>query len=289
MIERITFLSLPLLLLLAACVRDTHKGGELTTASGFPYVFHDKRVGPSPETGDKVRFFLSVYHNGVKIAEEDMTGVLPDTATLPMPKPDVELLFRMSPMDSASVLVFGDQLDLLDMKGLEKGDTVRYSVRYVELVRKAEDHAYLTRRDREATDLLTETLRKYREGTLGDDLQKRPNGLAYVIHDRGTGQFPVSEETVSVHYIGMLPDGTMFDNSFQRGAPFSFVLGTNQVIPGWEEGIRLLKRNGYATLIIPGALAYGQEGVPPVIPPNATIAFFVELREITPKPEQSPF
>lgn len=289
MTDRIILVLLPLLLALGACDPKGEQRDSLRTSSGFPYLFHEKRVGPPPAAGDKVRFFLSVYHNGVKVAEEDMTGILPDTASLPLPKPDVELLFCMSPMDSASVLVFGDQLGQLDLQGLEEGDTVRYAIRYVELVRQAEDQAYLTRRDREATDLLVSTLRQYREGSLGDQLQKRPNGLNYVIHDRGTGPFPMNEETVVVHYIGMLMDGTTFDNSFLRGEPFSFVLGTNQVMPGWEEGIRLLKRNGYATLIIPGNLAYGPEGVPPAVPPNATVAFFVELREIQGKPEQSPF
>jgi FKBP-type peptidyl-prolyl cis-trans isomerase len=280
---------IPVLLWLSACDRQGKEGVSLRTSSGFPYVFHEKRIGPAPESGDKIRFFLSIYHNGVRIAEEDMTGVLPDTAGLPKPKPDIELLHCLSPMDSASVLVFGDRLSLLDMQGLQAGDTVRYAIRFVEVVRKREDHQYLTSRDAEASALLRETLKAYNDRNLGEDLQKRPSGLEYVIHDRGEGRFPMHEESVTVHYVGTLLDGTMFDNSFQRGAPFSFVLGVSQVIPGWDEGVRLLKENGYATIILPARLAYGPEGVPPAIPPNATIAFFIELREIQAKPEQSPF
>jgi peptidylprolyl isomerase len=109
---------------------------------------------------------------------------------------------------------------------------------------------------------------------------KLPSGLKYVDLVVGKGDSPKPGQTAVVHYTGTLADGTKFDSSLDRGQPFSFILGQGQVIPAWDEGVATMKPGGKRKLICPPDLAYGPSGNPPVIPPNATLTFVVELLRV---------
>ena len=97
----------------------------------------------------------------------------------------------------------------------------------------------------------------------------------------GTGAEAVAGKNVSVHYTGTLTDGSKFDSSHDRGEPFRFRLGAGQVIQGWDQGVVGMKVGGKRRLTIPPELGYGARGFPPVIPPNSTLVFEVELLGIT--------
>ena len=106
------------------------------------------------------------------------------------------------------------------------------------------------------------------------------SGLQFIDIEEGSGASPQTGQTVVVHYTGWLADGTKFDSSVDRGQPFSFSIGTGQVIKGWDEGVATMKAGGKRRLIIPPELGYGAGGYPPIIPANAQLTFDVELLEI---------
>jgi peptidylprolyl isomerase len=113
-----------------------------------------------------------------------------------------------------------------------------------------------------------------------ENVVKTPSGLRYVDMAAGTGPTPSTGKVVTVHYTGRLADGTKFDSSVDRGRPFSFVIGTGQVIKGWDEGVATMKVGGKRRLIIPPQLGYGARGFSNVIPPNAELHFDVELLDV---------
>lgn len=103
------------------------------------------------------------------------------------------------------------------------------------------------------------------------------SGLRYIDMVVGAGTSPQTGDEVTVHYTGYLTDGKKFDSSVDRNKPFSFTIGYGQVIKGWDEGVATMKVGGKRKLIIPPALGYGSRGAGDVIPPNAELAFDVEL------------
>ncbi len=126
---------------------------------------------------------------------------------------------------------------------------------------------------------------KYRaDFAKGKDVKTTKSGLLYKIENAGKGEAIKATDTVKVHYTGKLPNGKVFDSSVERGQPVEFQL--NQVIPGWTEGLQLVKKGGKIQLVIPPALGYGKQGAGASIPPNSTLIFDVEVLDVNPKSEK---
>ncbi len=115
---------------------------------------------------------------------------------------------------------------------------------------------------------------------LAAGFDKTDSGLRFKMIQQGSGTKAEKGKTVSVHYEGSLTNGQVFDSSYSRNQPIDFTLGVGQVIPGWDEGIELLKVGDKARFVIPSQLAYGSAGAGGVIPPDATLIFDVELMNV---------
>jgi|TARA_A100001035_G_scaffold27356_1_gene18378 FK506-binding protein 1 len=118
--------------------------------------------------------------------------------------------------------------------------------------------------------------------------EKRKKELALTITKPGDAvYFPKQFDSISMHYIGYLADGSMFDNSYQRGQPVNFILGGGHVIEGWERILPMLSKGEKARITVPPHLAYGDRGYPPVIPPLATLTYEIELLTFTSSTHQN--
>ena len=117
-----------------------------------------------------------------------------------------------------------------------------------------------------------------KENATKEGVKTSASGLQYKITKEGEGKKPTKDDIVTVEYEGRLIDGTVFDSSKNSGEPVSFPV--SQVIPGWTEGIQLLKEGGEATFYIPAKLAYREVGAGDKIGPNATLVFDVKLVKV---------
>ena len=181
--------------------------------------------------------------------------------------------------------VFGKVVEGQDIVNkVEQGDTIES----IEIVRVGEDaknfNAVESFRQFNGAKEEREAAAKKKSEALLDELaagfDKTDSGLRYKIIQKGDGQKAEKGKTVSVHYKGSLPDGTVFDSSYKRNQPIDFPLGMGHVISGWDEGIALLSVGDKARFVIPSHLGYGQRGAGGVIPPNATLIFDVELMNV---------
>ena len=124
-------------------------------------------------------------------------------------------------------------------------------------------------------------------GSFSVSVAETSSQLTFEITEVGTGEVAKSGQRATLHYIGRLEDGSVFDSSRQRGEPFSFTLGAGQVIQGWEQGVLGMQIGEVRILNIPPHLGYGERGAGGSIPPNARLIFEVELLSLDNPPQRT--
>jgi FKBP-type peptidyl-prolyl cis-trans isomerase FkpA len=197
-----------------------------------------------------------------------------------------EGLAMMGIGDSASFIVSTDSVIKYtpQSQGLDSGTMLFFDVKLLAIQKKAEfekEQGIMMEKHRIMMDSLKineeSNLQKYlSENKI--NVKPTESGLYYIEVKKGSGAKPTAGQTVKVHYKGTMLDGNVFDTSEGR-EPIDFVIGTGQVIPGWDEGIMKMSIGGKAKFIIPSKLAYGENGAGP-IPPYSPLVFEVELLNV---------
>jgi len=259
---------------------------SFTTESGINVEYIEKGSGRSPVHGEVITLNMTYSEEGGE--------VLFDTRSVGAPIPMIfdtanwkkgGMLYEVfSSLEIGDSIVFDIPANDLFEKTFRKPlpDSVKadsYITFNVGLVDAMSEEAYQSSRSSEQFEIDARIIDSYLSGNNIKAITTE-SGLRYVITEEGNGANAKPGANVTVHYNGTLIDGTKFDSSYDRGQPFSFVLGQGQVIPGWDEGIALLNKGAKATLFIPSPLGYGQRGSGRVIPPNSILKFDVELVDI---------
>lgn len=276
-----------------------------TSDQGTRYTLYKTGSGNQVATGEYVYFHAAMRTEGdsVLFSTRDGVGEMPviqaaafdaDTEQGPQIGPVEDVLRYMRLGDSAVIRVNIEQFPNKP-PGLEQDTVVFYDVVVMEIIdeetfemRRAEKDAereavreVVRAREEDRKQYAEQVVADYRDGKL-DNVQETASGLKYIVHEEGSGPMAQAGDGVTVQYIGKLVEnGKIFDQSFARGEGIPFQLGSGQVIPGWDEGIALLKEGTQATLFIPSELAYGANGTPDgSIPPNSELAFYIELEKV---------
>jgi FKBP-type peptidyl-prolyl cis-trans isomerase len=269
---------------LSSCQDQSEFPGYEKTATGLYYKFYtDVDDTLYPKVGD----FIDV---DMIYATEDT--VMFDSRDLPKPMqmPMVESVHAgdiyegmalMNIGDSATFICNADSVltKLFRFRSippeLDSVENIYFHVKMKDIMSK---DAMDAKRDAEMKKLESEELDLRNAYLLENypDAQPTESGLFFISEKKGSGSKPETGQKVKVHYTGMFLDGTKFDSSVDRGQPFEFTLGQQQVISGWDEGIAMMRKGGKAILVIPSDIAYGPSGRGS-IPPFSTLVFEVEL------------
>ncbi|MDD4645296.1 MAG: FKBP-type peptidyl-prolyl cis-trans isomerase [Bacteroidales bacterium] len=273
-----------LAVVLCCCSCGNKESGFKQHPSGLSYRFYElNNEGQMPKTGDILVLSMKVKTLDDKVIDE--SNYYRMQLSNPMFKGDFFTgLALLQVGDSACFKLDAARFFEKNRKRdvpveFKPGDPVFVYVRLKNIL-SAEDldgekeTAYHTDRDQEMS-----LLRDYLS-MANVTVSPTKSGLYYIEKKRGTGKKAEIGKTLVVHYTGTTIDGKVFDSSLQKGKPFSFILGKNQVIRGWDEAFLFMHEGGVARFIIPSDLAYGKDGFSNVILPYSTLVFEVELLEV---------
>ncbi len=261
-----------------------------TTPAGFKYLKHTNQTGKRPQPGQFVLYHAQMRNGKTVFYSSRKQGGEP---VLEMPEQQQEkewkmattqLLLQMTKGDSATAFLRVDTMKNKP-KSLANTDWVAYDIVCLDILDKTEwekrqqadgvDHAFLL-------TLMDSIITVYKNKTTRAQmtLETTRSGLKYLILKDGSGNFPTKGKNVAVHYAGFLRSGKLVDSSTNEGKPFIFPLSEGVVIEGWDEGVPLLREGAEAVFFIPAKLAYGQQGSPPTVPPNAEMIYYIKIVKV---------
>lgn len=235
------------------------KPKTVKTASGLEYTITTKGSGKKPMNGDKV-----IVHYTGKLTNDTVFD-----SSVKRGKP---FDFKLG---AGNVIKGWDEAFLLlqvgDKATIKFGPELGYGANATGSIPANSTLIF----DIELLDIV-EGIRPY--DVKGKDTLKTKNGVQYIIVKANkTGEQAVVGTVADFHYSGYFRDGKTFDNSFDRNQPLSIKIGQGQLMPGWDEGVSMLRNGEKARLIIPSALALGEKGYPPLIPPNTDLVMDIEM------------
>jgi FKBP-type peptidyl-prolyl cis-trans isomerase FkpA len=269
------------------------KGGPIKTKGGNTVINHTNNDGPKITNGQTVLISVNTWLNDslIQSTQRDNEGprefTLPDSSAMKGRVPAVfEALLLLANGDSATVL---QPVDSIMKRSIPKefGEVkqIRFELRVVDILtpekiaqREADEQKKMEgvkSQGVEVAAIVKTAIDDYKANKLGDKLQKSASGLEYIVLDKGAGASIKDGDKIPTNYYGVLKsNGTMFDNSFDRGGAAPFTVGG--LVPGFNEGMKLLNKGGKAILFIPYDLAYGEAANGP-IPAKADLVFYIAV------------
>lgn len=280
---------------MSSCKEKNLYPGYEVSETGLNYKFYVENEGEKPALGDILEVVFSCNVNDTT----EIIPVMPNLFRLEEPLFAGDLFEGMAMMhkgDSASFIVDIDSafVKFFGQPSLPSEfvptDVMKFEVKlndfysesiYKEKVAEEARKVLEARIDNMKTSYPEQTVnaaQQLQDYFTANGIVAMPtqSGLVYVMTEEGNGEKPVDGQNVKVHYTGRLLDGTVFDSSVERGEPIEFPLGVGYVIPGWDEGIKLMSKGEKGVLYIPYYLAYGERDMGKIAP-FSNLIFEVEL------------
>ncbi|WP_448519412.1 FKBP-type peptidyl-prolyl cis-trans isomerase [Rhodoflexus sp.] len=267
-----------------------------TLPNGLRYANHTNNKGETAKAGE----YMSLHFQMWGTNAEGKDTLLQDTRALGEPMilmPDNPAIGRIG--EGLQRVVKGDSVSFYESVDslygqmvppfLKKGSNIRFDMKIIDIMNQQALEAMMEKRQREQVGKDEEIIKKFLADKGISNAQRTSSGLYYTIDKEGTGPQPKKGDEVQTHYTGsIIPTERKFDSSLDpgRGEPLKFSCGVGQMIPGFDEGVMLMKQGGKATFYLPSALGYGPQSPSPDIPANSILRFEVELVSVKPASAQ---
>jgi FKBP-type peptidyl-prolyl cis-trans isomerase len=268
-------------------------GNLKKTASGLEYKIIDDEPGNAGKVGDYLKIHITTVVHDSSIFDTHKPGFGSMWKQLVKPNGQpydlMEGFALLSKGDSAEFVIPADSVMRNPFQRppfIKKGDMIHI---YVKVLDIKDEQAYQSSLAQQKKDQLAkdeQIIQAYLDSTHLKGTSTE-SGVYVVTHKEGSGPLPQDGQEVTVMYTGKTLDGKVFDSNedtaFHHTQPLIFTLGNHMMIPGMEDGVKMLKKGSEATLIIPSGEAYGPQGREPVIKPNAVLMFDVKVKNIAGK------